>query len=248
MNILKGKYWDEGVTLVDGCTPCSPGCDNCRALAMVKRFKPEQQNQVIFCLGRLNRFTKKKSTVFSIWNDLFHKDIKNEAIGKVFTKMYCFDQHTYLVLTKRPAKMSKFIDHRRLVLYAGYNLIPDNIWLGLTICNQQEADEKLPVFLQIPGNKFLSIEPMLEKISFRWMKGISREHSTGHLDILKDVSVVILGAETGTKARPMNPDWARSIRDECVEAGVPFFLKQLDKNHNRILDGRSHDDLPWMVK
>jgi len=115
----------------------------------------------------------------------------------------------------------------------------DNIYHGLTVCSQDEADAKIPIFLQVPGKKFLSVEPMLGAMDFRKVKGFNRVGMD-----LSDWSV-LCGAETGPGARPVDPDWVRSIRDQCQSAGVPFFLKHISKKDGRILDGRTHDDLPW---
>ena len=136
--------------------------------------------------------------------------------------------HTYLILTKRPHRMADFV---------GDGAMPGNIYHGLTICNQQEADAKIPVFLQVPGKKFLSIEPCLSNVSL-WETYLNVKW-VEHFD------VVIIGAETGAGARPMDIEWARTIRDECEVAGTSFFLKQVDKKRNRLLDDRTHDDLPW---
>jgi len=151
-----------------------------------------------------------------------------------------------------------------------------NVWPGLTICNQQEADEKIPVFLQVPGKKFLSIEPMLGEIDLsEWMGRAPHPVDCGHSYAFSVFDAVILGGETGPGARPCHPDWIRSIRDQCAAAGVPFFFKQWGewaigeskdfrrypedistgqymirvgrKAAGRLLDGRTHDELPWMT-
>lgn len=315
-NIAKDKYWDKPWSLVDGCTPCSPGCDHCWAAAMAHRFDRDHvthisghrfNGKIVTHPERLNfPLKRRKPTVFAVWNDLFHKDVPDEFIQEAFGRMdFCGMSlgapiHTFLVLTKRPQRMADVLS--RIVMNCDTSWdkavslgdMP-HIYLGLTVCNQQEADEKIPIFLQIPGKKFLSIEPMLGEIDFNGM----------HFDIPGDddlrcwhynapwdeyVDAVILGAETGPGARPMHPDWVRSVRDQCAAAGVPFFFKQwgewvefrvngregftdnhfwLDlrgmiydcsdassddcvcvkrvgrKNAGRLLDGRTHDDLPW---
>jgi len=237
IDISKGRYWDEGVTLISSCTPCSPGCDNCWALAMERRFKPEFKNQVTVHPDRLKRFNTKKSKVFAIWNDLFHEDVPDSFIEEVFR---CFNVkvlnpepiNTYLILTKRPKRMVEFLGK-----YTGLGIAPwQHVYFGLTVCNQQEADEKIPIFLQVPGKKFLSIEPSLEEISFL----------SFDVKMVQCFDVVIMGCETGVNARLMDIEWARTIRSECDMVGVPFFLKQLDKKHNRVLDDRTYDALPWV--
>jgi protein gp37 len=103
-----------------------------------------------------------------------------------------------------------------------------NLHLGVTVCNQAEADEKIPILLQIPAaHKFLSIEPCLGAVDLEFLT----EHTFRSQKILEfwDTALldwVVLGGESGPKARPLHPDWARSIRDQCVAAGVPFYFKQ----------------------
>lgn len=143
-----------------------------------------------------------------------------------------------------------------------------NVWHGLTVCNQQEADEKIPVFLQVPGKKFLSIEPLLGEINITPYIGYMAHHCKcgwhdderrlfpqgkrfycpecgSYTDDYRAIHSVILGGETGPHARPMHPDWVRHVRDDCEMAGVPFFLKFLNKKEGRVLDGKTHDELPW---
>ncbi len=277
INISKGRYWDEGVELVSGCTPCSPGCEHCWSSGIAHRFAGKYgrfENATVFTNengkfdgtilvhpDRLKRFNTRKPKVFAIWNDLFHENIDWQFIYDAYDVFEREKRHMALILTKRPQNMKDFIQWRE-----GNKICQmDNIWHGLTICNQQEADEKIPIFLQVPGKKFLSIEPMLGPIDFRKVPGFNR---VGGLN-LSEWSV-ILGGETGPGARPMNPDWVRSVRDQCAAAFVPFFFKGwgkwglnwmnddngkiegsewMDKgikHPGRLLDGRTHDDLPWV--
>jgi len=203
---------------------------------------------------------RRKPTVFAVWNDLFHDDVPSDFIKRAYGVMFDRHDHTYLVLTKRPQIMKTFFDQ--------HFMDSGNIWHGLTVCNQEEADAKIPVFLQVPGKKFLSIEPMLGPIdiSKRGM-GLQCESCVDrrvHWCVDGVIDAVILGGETGPGARPMHPDWVRSVRDQCAAAGVPFFFKSwgawrgaayFDKENNmvpgshmigRLLDGRTHDDLPWV--
>ena len=196
------------------------------------------------------------------------------------------DQNTYLILTKRPQYM---FEH---VLISEWRGSMNHVWHGLTVCNQQELDEKIPIFLQVPGKKFLSIEPMLGPVEINFL------HLTGYsvpdmydgqgrkfpAKTYDGIDAVILGGETGPGARPLHPNWVRSIKDQCADAGVDFFFKQWGEwapsryeivegcvNHTnghyhyefdptcegawqklgrkksgRLLDGRTHDDLPWV--
>jgi protein gp37 len=296
------RYWDEGVMLVQGCTKCSPGCDNCWSIPLTRRFQHEHKiaegkNWTGLIRTRpdmLKRFNTRKPKVFAIWNDLFHEDVPFEFIDNVIF-MIRGEGHTYstskkniyLILTKRVERMLGYFAHSRYISRR-YNYHPwtnqwplDNVYFGLTICNRQEADEKIPIFLQVPGKKFLSIEPMLGEINLTYLPG-EKIHSWGQshhvLNALDKIDAVILGGETGTGARPMHPDWVRSVRDQCAAAGVPFFFKQWgewapdclcstkkphkdtprpqpgkmgcmfrcgNKAAGRLLDRRTHDDLPW---
>ncbi len=235
------KWWDDGLTLVDGCTPCSLGCVHCWAARMTRRFDREHRfrelnapdgkfNGVI--VTRPERLSiprkRRKPTVYSIWNDWAHELVSFDFMVEVVETARECPQHTFLALTKRPHRVlafDKLSDWRW----------PDNWWNILTICNQQEADEKLPIFLQLPGKKGLNIEPMLSPIDIT--EALEDGHPTKEqiesergLYYIRHgsprIDAVILGAETGPGARPMHPDWVRSARDQCAAAGVPFFFKQ----------------------
>jgi len=291
------KYWDKAWSLVDGCTPCSPGCENCWSAAMAHRFMVEGEpghrsgvitdengyfdGTVIVCPDRLNiPLKRKKPTVWAIWNDLFHEKVPKEfSMGalNVMDKCGCapgwgekvynfqFDEkwnwlpHCFLVLTKRPAIMNFIVkEWLRGFSQQGIKVNIEYIYFGLTVCNQQEADEKIPIFLDVPGKKFLSIEPMLGAIDLN-------EAFPSKWGWLCEIDAVIVGGETGSRARPMHPDWVRSIKDQCATAGVPFFFKQWGANphisayddtkmkcadmslkaNGRLLDGQEYNDLPW---
>jgi protein gp37 len=254
INLETGRYWDLPWSLVSGCTRCSPGCDNCWALAMERRFRKPVEMDYSYLVAdtpiqlhpeRLSApLKRKKPTVYAIWNDLHHKDVRESFQEQVYNVIESCNQHTFLILTKRPYGMFKFIEWYT----ENGKKIPDNIWHGLTVVNQQEADEKIPIFLQVPGKKFLSIEPCLEEINVQWTRDIE-DYSGGVWQIKRipiGIDAVILGGETGPGARPMHPDWARSVRNQCEQAGVPFFLKHVSKEAGRILDGRTHNNLPWV--
>ena len=273
IDISKGRYWDEGITLVDGCTPCSPGCDHCWSAAIAPRFcqcdsdgnpcfveNNKFTGDILPRPDRLKRFNTHKPKVFAIWNDLFHENVPNEFIFQCLNAgLNGNRRHTYLVLTKRPRRMKEFFEKNSQRFWHYHapnepkrpNVSPewpdDKLWNGLTVCNQQEADEKIPIFLQVPGKKFLSIEPMLGAIDLMKASYINQSFTFGK------INAVVIGGETGPGARPLHPDWVRSVKDQCAAAGVPFFFKQMlvkrgceKKLHpTRLLDGRTHDDLPW---
>jgi protein gp37 len=229
--ISGGKYWQEGITLVSGCTRISEGCRSCWALAMEQRFKPEFKGQVQCHPDRLARFNTRTPKVFSIWNDLMHESVPDSFIGGVWSKMLEFPRHTFLILTKRPTRMAELTKRFYDEIDAKSLRQAVNIWHGLTVVNQQEADEKIPVFLQVPGKKFICHEPALEPIMYG--KGLAL------------IDGLISGAETGAGARNSYPDTFRTDREQCKVHGAKFFLKYSNKRDGRFLEGRLHNDLPW---
>jgi protein gp37 len=253
MKIENGRYWDLPLSLVDGCTPCSPGCDHCWSASMAHRFRGDAIGVTELWTGKFNGkilthperldipLKRRKPTVYAVWNDIFHEDVPFDFIGEALATASIRSQHTFLVLTKRPTRildLYKYWENKYPPFKMGNGgFDADNIYLGLTVCSQQEADEKAPVFLRVPGKKFLSIEPCLSNISL-WEEYLN-------IKWVEYFDVVIMGAETGAGARPMDLEWARTIRDECEVAGTPFFLKQVDKKRNRLLDGATYDQLPW---
>jgi len=262
------------VNLVGGCTHCSPGCDHCWAAKVAStRLKDHPLYKGLTTAeGRWTgeiRLTDKpivmpggkpKEIFVQSMGDLFHGKIPAAMVRKIFQAMYDQPQNRYLLLTKRAGEMDWQLNHR------GYAM-PPNIFFGLTICNQKEADEKLPIFMQIPGKKFLSIEPLLEPIDLRYEKcdycngtGTEPEHPdiepSGETtcmgcggeakSIPSGIGQVILGGESGPGARPMHPDWVRSIRDQCKAANVPFFFKQWgDHRKDLRIDGVLYKELIW---
>jgi len=168
-------------------------------------------------------------------SDLFHPKVPFDFIDKIFFQISFCPQHTFLILTKRPKIMLEYITQ----LYEGLNIFHHgkkfqwpfrNIHLGVSISNQAEADEKIPILLQIPtAVRWLSIEPMLEGIDL-WKAEYPTPDGIGKQGALTGwpggIDWVVVGGESGLGARPMHPDWVRNIRDQCVAAGVPFFFKQ----------------------
>jgi protein gp37 len=168
---------------------------------------------------------RKKPTVFSLWNDLFHETVPDSFVNASFAVMTGASRHTFLVLTKRMGRMADFVIGNKIC----ENHYTKNIWFGLTVCNQEEAAAKIPEFLRVPGKKFLSLEPLLGPVDLRKLNtrpfppyGFQSENALQHPC---QIDAVILGGETGPGARPMHPDWVRSVRDQCASAGVPFFFK-----------------------
>jgi protein gp37 len=270
MDIANGRYWDKAWSLVEGCTPVSEACDHCWLRSMHNRFKQSEFDRVISREDRLDiPLRTRKPTVFAIWSDLFHEAAPFDFILRALSRMVKTSQHTYLILTKRPDRMLEFCTHWGLIpdpitgLTGSGERIPDNVWLGTTVENQEQADKRIPELLKAPGKKFLSIEPLLGPVNI--------------LRFCNQVDAVIVGGESGHGARPMHPDWVLSLRDQCDAAGVPFFFKQWGewsesqpypnsgmkpyqsqtigdtlmfrcgkKRAGRFLDGREHNELPWI--
>ena len=174
--------------------------------------------------------------------DLFHEDIPIAILEPIFETMQWTPWHTYLILTKRPERMEFAWRTLCQTFNGGYPTAPlDNVWLGVTVENQATADERIPLLLQTPAAvRFVSAEPLLGPVDlWPWLPINSgqedysdnppppqweREYTRPDLENL--LSLVITGGETGPGARPMHPDWARGLRDQCQASGVSYFFKQ----------------------
>jgi protein gp37 len=152
---------------------------------------------------------KKASRVFvNSMSDLFHEKVDDWWIDRIFAQMMNCPRHTFQILTKRAQRMRTWCEELRQ-----QGVMPlENVWLGVSVENQRFADERIPLLLETPAAvRFISAEPLLGPI---------RTLATSSLDW------VIVGGESGPNARPMHPEWALSLRDQCASAGVPFFFKQ----------------------
>jgi protein gp37 len=200
--------------------------------------------------------------------DLFHNSIPKLSIAAVFGVMAATSQHRYIILTKRPmdardwfrwADSNVYSGSDRCLSFAqstlGTELIPihlgldgrcppekrrpvkwplENVWLGVSVEDQPTADERIAQLLQIPAaHRLVSYEPALGPLDFSGINGWEMA-----MDLPPKIDWIIAGAETGPGARPCNPDWLRSVRDQCQAASIPFFLKQVDAEGTRELDGR----------
>lgn len=271
------NYCDETWNVTGGCSHCSPGCDNCWSEQLTAtRFKGKPRYDGLTKDGRWTGKVKlfedrleqplhwKEPRVIFVnsQSDLFHEQVEPGWTCHVFDIIEQCPQHTFLLLTKRPRLMRKHLYGKwnqgggATWQYMSESTTFPNLYLGLTICNQKEADEKIPVFLQIPGKKWLSIEPCLEDIDIRKAQcsigGLNCKESNcdGCTAAYKGNYIgfdqVVLGGESGPKARPMEIEWARSLRDQCATANVSFFFKQWGtKKAGRLLDGVKYNDLIW---
>lgn len=198
---------------------------------------------------------RQKPTVYAVWNDLFHEDVPDEFIAKAFCHMALSKQHLFMVLTKRPERMRSFVSRCAKWdgwwthngnppenAYPGDGIIVGykedwplpNVWLGVTAENQEQADKRIPLLLDTPAAKrFVSIEPMLGPVNLTGslaMIGRAGSASVDSLDAtglwMPRLDFIICGGESGHNARPMHPDWVRSLRDQCASAKVPLWFKQ----------------------
>lgn len=225
-----GETWNP----ITGCTKISEGCKNCYAEKIANRlqkmgtrgyengFKLTVQGQDAFD----KPLKRKKPTMYFVcsMSDLFQDGVTVETIDRVMNVIEQCPQHTFQILTKRAEKMAIYFNE----FYGHGAEIPKNVWLGVTVENQEAANERIPYLLKINASvRFLSCEPLLEDIDLKISGDIPMGiNMAGHLISRKVVDWVIVGGESGHNARPMRPDWARSIRDQCSAAGVPFFFKQ----------------------
>ncbi len=255
-----------------GCTKVSPGCKNCYAEAVSNRFQKtnywgidaerrfmsmEYWSQPINWNRQAKENGHRQTVLAGSMCDVFEdggKFIKWRAkLGDLILSTPNLD---WLMLSKR--ELTQRIANDLLWINPDYNSwqIPDNVWLGTSVENQAMADERIPQLLKIPAKiRFLSVEPMLEKIDLSvWLGDMDcgecrirffgdRCRNCGKIDQhnpeigfaenavrpYENIDLVIVGFESGSNKRPYNPDWARSIRDQCKDAGVPFFMKQMDK-------------------
>ncbi len=185
-------------------------------------------------------------------SDLFHDAVPDEFIARVFAVMAEAGQHTFQLLTKRHGRMRSLLTDpdwrfQGMVGAARYDLgnrspMPEpgepedpsfgwplpNVWLGVSVEDQKRADLRVPALLDTPAAvRWISAEPLLGPVTFRWATWQPWDaHVNNHLDGLRRLSWVVVGGESGPGARPMHPDWARTLRDQCTEARVPFFFKQ----------------------
>lgn len=258
------EWTDETWNPVTGCDKVSPGCKFCYAEGIADRFfakqyppnedgSPRKFTDVRCHVERLEEplHWKKPRRVFvNSMSDLFHEDVPSGFIRRVFwTMRECRDRnlgHTFQILTKRPERMLGFCrevsDRADLGdwTYTERGGAPlENVWLGVSVENQKYADERIPLLLQTPAAvRFLSVEPQLEAISFRWAKWDNWQFhprrvttlgkgAVNELDGLRMLDWVICGGESGPGARPFDVEWAETLLGQCKAAAVPFFMKQL---------------------
>ena len=239
-----------------GCTRVSRGCDHCYAETLARRLLSTTYRArtpvVDTPANRSDPFAVRvwptRLRIPASWraprrifvnsmSDLFHRDVPEDFVRRCFSVMLDVDRHVYQVLTKRPARAARFAQRNRDLLPAG---LPPHIWIGTSV-EDQSVDYRVRHILGVPAAvRFLSCEPLLGPLDLgSFLKG-----SNGPAG----VHWVIVGGESGARARPMSRQWARRLRDQCRSARVPFFFKQwggrTPKAGGRELDGATWDQFP----
>lgn len=238
----KIEWTEQTWNPVVGCTKISAGCKHCYAETMAKRLQamgtPGYENGFALTLlpQRLaDPMKRTKPTVYFLnsMSDLFHEQVPDVYIDQVMAVVAQTPQHTYQILTKRAQRMARY--------FAKGRAVPPNAWMGVSVENKKHGVPRIKHLRQVPARiRFLSVEPLLEDV--------------GQLD-LTDIHWVIVGGESGPKARPMKPEWAEAVQRQCDEQRVAFFFKQWGgwgadgqrraKAHNgRLLNGRTWDAMP----
>ena len=218
---------------VSGCTKVSPGCDNCYAETVAERYRGGNAFPNGFDVTlRPHKIREPEkwhpSRIFvNSMSDLFHRDIPDDFLIQIWQTMLDIDKHQYQVLTKRPHRMAHKIAELHLET-------APHIWLGTSTETQEFFDSRLEALASIDTDiRFVSAEPLLGPIDMRaW---------------IDDLSWCIAGGESGADRRPMDYDWARGIRDQCVATDTAFWYKQ--GNHfkpgmDNVLDGRRWEQFP----
>jgi len=232
------EWTDATWNPVRGCTKISPGCKNCYAERFAERFRgvvghpyefgfdlrlvPEKIEEPL-------RWSAPKRIFVNSMSDLFHQRVPNEYVASVVDVMRRANWHTYQVLTKRADRMRQYVN----------SAVPDasamsHVWWGVSVEDRAHGLPRVEQLreLQVPI-RFLSVEPLLEDL--------------GKLD-LEGISWVIVGGESGPRARFMDPRWVERVFRQCREQRVPFFFKQWGgtrkKKAGRLLHGRTYDEMP----
>lgn len=224
-----------------GCTKVSPGCKHCYAEVMARRLTAmgasgyENGFELTQHPSRLDQPKKrKKPTTYFVnsMSDLFHEDISDKFLDQVFDVIRATPQHTYQILTKRAERLPKYFSSRQC---------PSNVWLGVSVEDKKYGVPRIEHLKKVKAHiRFLSVEPLLEDL--------------GQLD-LKDIDWVIVGGESGHKARPMMESWVLGVQNHAEKAGAAFFFKQWGgwgadgvrrhkKANGRTLGGRTWDSYP----
>lgn len=229
MTTTKIEWADAVWNPVTGCTKVSEGCRYCYAETQAKRFWGERKFTEVRChedrLETPLSWKKPRRIFVNSMSDLFHKDVPDKFIGAVWSKMLECPQHTFMILTKRPYRMHDVV--HKLVEECRRKGMREatNIWLLVSVEDQITADKRIPLLLRTPAAvRGVSCEPLLGAVDLGSF--LCRDYTKGKMTLGKYLDWVIAGGESGRFARPVHPDWVRSLRNQCVNVGVPFFFKQ----------------------
>ncbi len=242
----QGYTWNPVV----GCSPASAGCDNCYAARIANRFKGTKAFpdgfKVTLRPERLDepRKLKKPSRIFVCsMSDIFHPDVPDEFIERIFKVMRECPQHTFFVLTKRPERMAGTAwavcseHHAPNDPYVS-NWYAPNVWVGVSAENQEMADKRIPQLMGLPvAHRFVSVEPMIGPVDLElylpivlnrdWLGiGTLVQKRVGHVDW------VICGAESGPGKRGCRTDWVEDLWEQCRSTHTPFFFKKWNDNRD----------------
>ena len=252
------KVWNP----FGGCTKVSAGCANCYAGLLaegnLRSFYPDGfWNGAYFFRHRMEQPLKwrKPAVIFvGSMGDIFHDNIPNSYIDEIFGVMKKAPQHTFMLLTKRPARMRQYLETR----YEKGGL--PNVWVGVSVENQATANARIDELMwisirELAAKTFVSYEPAIGLVDFCAIEYVTRPEDMvpglGYsVDSLasergRGIDLVIMGGESGSNARPVHPGWARFVRNQCNNAGVPFFFKQWGEwsSYDNAILTMPHDDI-----
>lgn len=238
----KIEWTEQTWNPVTGCIKVSPGCKHCYAETLAKRLQAmgtpgytDGFSSVSMLPERLSQpLKRKKPTIYFVnsMSDLFQEAVPFSFVDSVFEVISATPRHTYQILTKRAERMREYFLTRE---------VPENAWLGVSVEDKKYGLPRIPHLQKIQAKtRFLSVEPLLEDL--------------GTID-LQNIQWVIVGGESGQKARPMEESWALNVRNQCLEADIKFFFKQwgswgqdglrrAKRENGRSLDGRTWDMIP----
>ena len=235
------EWTDETWNPVTGCSRVSPGCDNCYMFALYPRLRgmavpgygasPDTVQMLPERVEAPLSWRSPRRVFVNSMSDLFHPHVEFDFIADVFDVMRQANRHVFQVLTKRPGRAAGWWEKQG---EASFGEWPSNVWMGTSVESQKYAP-RLSVLRRIPADiRFVSAEPLLERVDLTpWL-----EDGT--------LQWVIAGGESGARARAMDIDWVRDLRDQSTDAGVAFFLKQLGgRRGKRSGDEAVVDDQSW---
>lgn len=256
MNTSAIEWTDRTWNPVSGCSHVSEGCWHCYAERFFPRAYAGRKFTEVQChperLDQPLKIKKPQKIFVNSMSDLFHEDVQFEFIDKVFAVISCCAQHTFQILTKRPARMLEYMNFDNGFGRTGYiwgaaykirGIKPQpgkmpppfpyvNTWLGVSVEDQRTANERIPILLKTPAAvRWISAEPLLGPIDLVRSDEIALLQCVqSGATIERGLDWVVVGGESGPRARTMEISWANAIREQCALANVPFFMKQLSQN------------------